>query len=341
MPSVPPVPPDPDHEIELHQPPRIGRGLPEIEPPRVVGIDLYGALLADAKSHHTRRARAYDVSVLAQYLDLTDPSRALALLFSGTAGQANALALGFRSHLIELGRASQTINRYLTTLRRASKLARRFELVAWTLDVDFLRREAYRDTSGPGDDGWRKILAVAEDRAAGGSTMGLRDLAMIRLLHDSGLRKGEMMALDLADVDVPGLRVAVVGKGKRDRAWLTINGPTSRALAGWLASRGTTPGPLFNRGVGSTGAGVAGGRLADRTVNRIVDGLAREAGLEQGCRPHGLRHAGATRLLDLTGGDIRAVQRWTRHANVNTVIIYDDNRRDLAGELARKLGEDD
>jgi hypothetical protein len=53
-----------------------------------------------------------------------------------------------------------------------------------------------------------------------------------------------------------------------------------------------------------------------------------------------LRHVAATRLLDITNGDIRAVARWTRHARASTVLIYDDNRRDMGGELARKLGED-
>jgi integrase/recombinase XerC len=53
-----------------------------------------------------------------------------------------------------------------------------------------------------------------------------------------------------------------------------------------------------------------------------------------------LRHSGATRLLDLTNGDIRAVQKWTRHKSVETVLKYDDNRKDMAGDLTRKLGDD-
>jgi integrase/recombinase XerC len=53
-----------------------------------------------------------------------------------------------------------------------------------------------------------------------------------------------------------------------------------------------------------------------------------------------VRHASITRVLDLSGGDVRAAQKFSRHRSVATVLRYDDNRRDLAGELARRLAED-
>jgi hypothetical protein len=45
--------------------------------------------------------------------------------------------------------------------------------------------------------------------------------------------------------------------------------------------------------------------------------------------------------LDLTGGDIRRVRRFTRHAKLDTVAVYDDNRADFGGQLAELLGADD
>ena len=54
-------------------------------------------------------------------------------------------------------------------------------------------------------------------------------------------------------------------------------------------------------------------------------------------RPHGLRHAAITEALDLTKGNVRAVQRFSRHRDLRTLTIYDDNRQDLAGEIARQL----
>jgi integrase/recombinase XerC len=53
-------------------------------------------------------------------------------------------------------------------------------------------------------------------------------------------------------------------------------------------------------------------------------------------RPHGLRHAAITAALDLTG-DLRAVQRFSRHKDVRTLTVYDDNRQDLGGDVARRV----
>ena len=62
----------------------------------------------------------------------------------------------------------------------------------------------------------------------------LRDLALIRLLHDLGLRRAEAVALDLESIDLAGGTVEVVGKGKTDATRLTLPDPTRDALAAWL-----------------------------------------------------------------------------------------------------------
>jgi integrase/recombinase XerC len=60
----------------------------------------------------------------------------------------------------------------------------------------------------------------------------------------------------------------------------------------------------------------------------------------RGTHPHGLRHRGITRALDLAGGDVRRVRRFRRHAKLETLLRDDDNRRDEAGAIAHLLGED-
>jgi len=66
-----------------------------------------------------------------------------------------------------------------------------------------------------------------------------------------------------------------------------------------------------------------------------VTGLAREA------RAHGLRHQGITRALDKTHGDVRKVRTFSRHAKVETVLIYDDARKDEGGDITRMFDDDD
>jgi len=307
-------------------------------PDRVAGVDLYGALLADADCDATRWARVKDVAALGRFLGLDDPSRSLGLVVAGTPGQANAVALGFKADQLSRKLAPNTINRRLSTLRRAVRVARRLGLVDWSLDVELLRSESYGDTAGPGLEGWRAILAAAEREAAGNSPMGLRDLAIVRMLHDRGLRSIEVLRLDLADVDLDGRRLAVVGKGKQERSWLTVNRPTADALACWIRARGPARGALIVRT--DRGAKGPAERLTHLSIWRAVRRLGKLAGLALPARPHGLRHAATTRLLDLTGGDVRRVRRFTRHAKLDTVAIYDDARQDFGGQLAELLGED-
>jgi integrase/recombinase XerC len=306
-------------------------------PAHVARVELYGALLADADCDSTRKARVKDVAALAKYLGI-EPAASLDLVVAGTPGQANTIALGFKADQIARSLAPNTINRRLSTLRRAVKVARRLGLVDWSIDLDLLRSEAYRDTRGPGLEGWRAILAAAEKAAAGGKPSAVRDLAIIRCLYDRGLRSVEVLRLEVADVDLEGKRLAVIGKGKKERSWLTINAATADALARWVRVRGSERGPLMIRtDPGAKGAAKA---LSHMSLWNSVRRLGQAAGLAIPARPHGLRHAATTRLLDLTGGDVRRVRRFTRHAKLDTVAIYDDARQDFGGQLAELLGDD-
>ena len=70
----------------------------------------------------------------------------------------------------------------------------------------------------------------------------------------------------------------------------------------------------------------------------VVRQISERVGLR--VRPHGLRHAAITRALDLMGGDIRSVQKFSRHQDVRLLQRYDDNRQDLAGAVAQRQAGD-
>jgi integrase/recombinase XerC len=151
------------------------------------------------------------------------------------------------------------------------------------------------------------------------------------------MRRGECVGLDLADVDLERTQVAIIGKGKTEREWLTISSQAKDAIAQWIAARGDEPGPLFIRlDPGAQGLE----RLTGDSVNRVVGKIGRNAGLTRKARAHGLRHEGITRALDLTNGNVRMVQGLSRHADPRTLMRYDDARRDDAGALAQMLGND-
>jgi integrase/recombinase XerC len=139
-----------------------------------------------------------------------------------------------------------------------------------------------------------------------------RDLAILELLYASGIRVGELTALDVGDLDLVSQTVRVLGKGRKERA-VPIGGPAVAALRSYLASRQQTAGPVFvNR---------RGGRLTARSVHRLVGAQARRAGLARRVTPHTLRHTFATHLLD-AGADLRFIQELLGHARLGTTQKY-------------------
>ena len=76
-----------------------------------------------------------------------------------------------------------------------------------------------------------------------------------------------------------------------------------------------------------------GAPLTGRGVAVVLRRLCEESGMRV-VAPHALRHASITHALDATGGDIRRVRAFSRHAKLETVAIYDDARRDSAGQVA-------
>ncbi len=87
----------------------------------------------------------------------------------------------------------------------------------------------------------------------------------------------------------------------------------------------------------SEAAGITLRRLSGVAVWRMMLQLSKLAGLKEKARPHGLRHQAITDALDRTGGDVRRVQKFSRHKKVETILRYDDSRRDDAGDIARMV----
>lgn len=261
-----------------------------------------------------------DFSTFTRARSVDDAARGLLSL---APGDANAAALGYKTNMVERGLQASTINRRLAALRSLVKLARTLGLVLWSLEVQNLKVEPDRDLRGPARSTLKKVL---HDLSQRGGDKALRDLAILRLLHDLGLRRGEVVSLDLVHVALDAGTVSVRGKGRTSRVSLTLPDETKLVLKAWIASRGAAPGPLFTN---FDRAG-KGARLTGTSVYRLTKGL----GLG---RPHGVRHLAITEALDLLGGDVRKVQRFSRHRDLRVLNVYDDNRQDLAGEVARAV----
>jgi len=171
------------------------------------------------------------------------------------------------------------------------------------------------------------------------SPLGRRDRAILELFYASGLRLGELVALDLADVDVPGRMVRVLGKGRKERI-VPFNRTAAEALRAWLRDReAIVAGSLLAEGPARTRLVEArrarrprereeplfvnyrGGRLSARSVHRLVRRYVARCSLRFGISPHALRHSFATHLLQ-RGADLRAIQELLGHARLSTTQRY-------------------
>ena len=165
----------------------------------------------------------------------------------------------------------------------------------------------------------RGLLDAAQQLVGPGDPVALRDLAVLELLYASGIRVGELVALDIDDIDSVRRVVRVFGKGRKERM-APYGVPAEAALNRWLdAGR-----PHLWR-VGESGAalflGTRGGRLDQRAVRTLVHARLADVPGAPDTGPHGLRHTAATHLLE-GGADLRAVQEILGHASLATTQLY-------------------
>lgn len=299
-------------------------------------VDGPAALLAawrSGKKALTVAAYDRDVEDFARWQGVA-PAAAIARLLACPAGEAHRMALHYLEHLQSRGLAAATCSRRLSALRSLARLARMCGLIAWYLEVPSPKVTPYRDTRGPGRAGMHQLVATAEQQQ---EPKRSRDLAILWLLYGRALRRAEVASLRLpADIDLAGERIQVLGKHRTEREWLTVPPATCRAIARWLEVRGDAAGALFYRLDRAATNQVDDRRpVTGLAIAHLVAALGKRAGLT--VRPHGLRHAAITEVLDATRGDFRAAQRFGRLAKADTLRYYDDNREDLGGQAARLI----
>jgi site-specific recombinase XerC len=162
---------------------------------------------------------------------------------------------------------------------------------------------------------------------------GQRDYAIARLLWDNALRRVEIERLTIGDFDKPKLWIR--GKGRSEKELIDLSAKSIDAIEDWLTVRGSSiiSDPLFialdNRSYGKP----ISGRSIDRNVVKCL-------GVESKVlSPHKVRHSTITAALEQTNGDVRKVQKFSRHRKLDTLMIYDDNRLGVQGEITDSVAD--
>ncbi|MGC9317585.1 MAG: tyrosine recombinase XerC [Armatimonadota bacterium] len=151
--------------------------------------------------------------------------------------------------------------------------------------------------------------------------LGQRDRAILEVLYATGVRVGELVAMDLDDLDLSRRQVRVVGKGNRERIVL-MGERAAQALRRYMAEgRKQLLRKADSPDQGALFVSSRGGRLSVRAVQKRVDRYVLETAGSSRITPHALRHSFATHMLD-GGADLRSIQALLGHKSLSTVGIY-------------------
>jgi integrase/recombinase XerC len=161
-------------------------------------------------------------------------------------------------------------------------------------------------------------MAEFLDLPSSDKPLDLRDRAALELLYASGIRVGELVAVDLEDTGFGERLLRVKGKGKKERL-VPFGKKAEAGLRAYLRAR---PDILKDRlGQNALFLNYKGERLTSRSVERIVGKYIRRTAVKRKISPHSLRHSFASHLLS-RGADLRVIQELLGHASLATTQKY-------------------
>lgn len=285
------------------------------------------ALLAGRNARTAGEYRA-DLKDFAVWLEVADAEVAAFELCQLLPGDANALVLEYRAHLLGKKLSPATVNRRLAALRSMVKMARVTGVIGWALEVPSVPSQKYRDTRGPKREVIERMIDIAASR---GDPKGKRDTAILHLLFYSALRRGEVASLDINHVDFEIKTLDILGKGRMQRSKVTASDLTLESIANWIGVHPHKSGALFVS-LASNGWGKRLSSIGLYKAVRLYGGLC-----GKDVHPHSLRHTAITEALIVSNGNITEVQGFSRHKNPATVMLYNDARVDVGGKITELL----
>ena len=299
--------------------------------------DIYKEMLSHKLSPHTKRAYSRDLKDFFGYFGSEPIPATIKEFLSLTKIDATALVLKWKNHLSELGLKESSIARKIGSVKAFVKFSNDIGCCEWVLTADALsctrRVQRYRDTTGVPPTDIKKILSFP-DRS---TFAGKRDYAMLQLLWGNGLRRAEVVSLDIEDVDFSDRSLWILGKGKSEKVRVQMNHSTLKAVGEWLTVRigykPSDPTALFL----CLGGIKRGARLTSQSIYNLVDKTSEAVGISKKMSPHRIRHSAITTVLERNGGNIRKAQSFSRHLDPRILIIYDDNLKVAQSEMSDLL----
>ncbi len=277
-------------------------------------VDAFLAYLRYERNYspHTWKNYRRDLDEFAKYLK---------------AGRSRPIDLGaldhisireFLGHLVGKGNQKRSLARKLASLRSFFRfLHQRGELTSNPAQLVATPRQPKRIPHFLSVHQIEELLALPDLN----TTRGNRDSAILEVLYGTGIRVGELVALDLGSASLEEGLLRVRGKGRKERI-VPFGRPASESLRRYLPVRNE----IVSKGRSARleealFVNMRGGRLSTRSVQRILKGYVGQSSLALSAHPHLLRHSFATHLLN-NGADLRSIQELLGHENLSTTQQY-------------------
>ncbi len=260
---------------------------PELLTEEGLSVDRLGELPAAGDGRLARRLMTAEPSDIRAYLAVMRNSR----YAKSSVARKLATLRSFYKYLVRKGRLESSPVSLIRTPKRDKRLPN-------CLDIEQV-----------------EALLNAVDTS---TLLGARDRAILETIYSAGLRIGELVALNVSNLDEFGEALRVAGKGRKERL-APVGRAALAALEHYLHLRASTFGragreaPLF--------VSKGGKRLSARSIRRKLDKYLQLAGIPVNVSPHTLRHSFATHMLN-NGADLRSVQEMLGHRSLSTTQIY-------------------
>jgi len=222
--------------------------------------------------------------------------------------------IAWLGHLNMRGSAGATISRKLSALRGFFRFLRRHGVIeedpARVVSQRRKGRKLMPHLTEPEIDEFLEAPDTAKPT-------GRRDRAILELLYATGIRVGELVGLDVEDLDPRARLIRVLGKGRKERI-VPLGEPAVRAVEAYLADREKRS---VTAGKRALFLNTRGGRLTDRSVRRLIKKYVDQLALNHNLSPHAIRHSFASHLL-ARGADLRVIQELLGHVSLSTTQKY-------------------
>lgn len=270
--------------------------------------DLISMLLNDKRSENTKRTYRYDINHFFKYLTGFKPTfNNVQKFVSLPRIKALEVVFEYKNWLITHEKLTEsTINRRISAIRSLVNLAKTLGYCEYDLsEITHEKNQSYRDTTGIKLNEFKKMLKQPNKE----TLKGERDYAILLLLFETALRRGELTKIMIEDYEPKNKIVWIIGNGKgTQKESITISNQLVNIINDYVSERQvnytlTFSDPLFS----TTDRRTAGSTMSGEAIRRVVRDIASEASIKKPMSPHRLRHSSITIALDKTNGDVRAV----------------------------------